>query len=250
MTGSLKMDSTVIQSLRRFDDASQDRRRTEGQPILDGANIINVGCERFHSLPEPPMSASMAAPPDPYEQGLAEGERRAAHLHASTISAMEQSLSVLQTHFSQSLTQIRQDQAQVLMDVLEAALPALVRQSFFKDARNMIEALESSKRDAAITVHCAPEDKEPLSQLFQSSSNPDQFQFGETSLPANDMRFEWADGGADIDYRRAAAAAMRSLISQYDSQIDITPPIDSQTRDVQIGDTPPLTETESHNYEH
>jgi len=213
------MDNPVIQSRRRFDDTALNiSQRGARLAMAEGAALRKAGCELFHRASQAAQEQESKALPDPYEQGLAEGERRAARLHTDTIAAMEKSLSVLQTHFSQSLAQIQDEQAKILIDVLEAALPALTRQSFFKDVSSMIKALESSKINSPITVHCAPEDVEPLSQLFLNGSKSEQFKLGTTSLSSNDVRFEWTDGGADIDYRQSAAAAMRSLVAHYKPQ--------------------------------
>jgi len=208
------MDNTIIHTLERFENTQNASPLRIDNLTPDAGNVIMSGFELFHSAPEI-VSPSIAIEPDMYAQGLAEGQRRAAELHGATIDAMEKSLAVLQDHYSQSLKDIEQAQAQALIEVFETALPTLVRQSFFKDFSEMIFALGSHTSSNAISIQCAQEDIEPLTQLFQTTSNPAQFQISSLPVEQNEMRLEWQDGGADIDYKQSAKAAMHHLISQY-----------------------------------
>ena len=231
------MDNTVIHTFERFDDAQNGSPLRVENLTPDAGNVIMAGFELFHSAPEI-VSPSIAIEPDMYAQGLAEGQRRAADLHSATIAAMEKSLAVLQSHYNQSLKDIEHAQARVLIEVLEAALPALARQSFFKDFSEMIFALGSHASSGTINIQCAQEDIAPLTQLFQTTPNPAQFEISPLPAEQNEMRFEWQDGGADIDYKQSAAAAMRHLISQY--QATIPAPLASDTLPTDENRTPQL----------
>ena len=234
------MGNPILHTLQRYDSAQDVALHSTLETAQISGTVVRTGLELFHGAASPALIEAAEEAPDRYELGLIEGERRAAERQDAAISAMEKSLAVLQTHFSQSLEVIRQEQTSSFIAVLETALPALVKQSYFQDARNMIKMLQSAKLDGKIIVRCAAQEEDSLSQLFKNSSDPERFKI----LPDNDtalqMTFEWENGGADIDYRQSAASAMQQLLNDHQTPITSaetsaepitapTPPLDIAT---------------------
>jgi len=150
--------------------------------------------------------------------GLAEGTRKAADLHASTIAVMQESLTSLQQSFAAQLDLLKTQNAEMVTRIFEAVLPALAQQSFKVDFQNILTRLIDA--DIASTVHitCAESDVNDLKELISNCVKPELFKLRTASLEAQQIEMSWENGGGVIDYSHAIDAANALMNTQFKPQ--------------------------------
>jgi hypothetical protein len=189
-------------------------------PKQGEGNVIKPDLELFHKASTPDRTPTQAQEDAAaqYEMGLAEGTRKAADLHASTIAVMQESLTNLQQSFAAQLDLLKIQNAEMVTRIFETVLPALAQQSFKVEFENILTKLIDA--DIASTVHitCAESDVNDLKELISNCAKPELFKLRTAPLAAQQIEMNWENGGGVIDYSHAIDAANALINTQFKPQ--------------------------------
>ena len=189
-------------------------------PRQGGGSVIKPSLELFHKASasdRTPTQAQEDAAAQ-YEMGLAEGTRKAADLHASTIAVMQESLTSLQQNFAAQLDLLKTQNAEMVARIFEAVLPALAQQSFKVDFQNIVTKLIDADIASTVYITCAESDVNDLKELISNCAKPELFKLKTASMEAQKIEMNWENGGGIIDYSHAIDAANALINTQFKPQ--------------------------------
>jgi len=155
-------------------------------PTQGGGSVIKPSLELFHKASAPDRTPTQAQEDAAaqYEMGLAEGTRKAADLHASTIAVMQESLTSLQQNFAAQLDLLKTQNTEMVTRIFEGA--------------------ESDVND--------------LKELISNCAKPELFKLKTASMEAQKIEMNWENGGGIIDYSHAIDAANALINTQFKPQ--------------------------------
>lgn len=212
------MDSFALKSLDNFQETSSALDLAGENSERSASNVLKTSFELFHSPSPSQLDGSASDSSQQYQNGIAEGERRAAELHRATITAMQTGLTNLQTGFSDSLEKIKGDNARLVAQIFTAILPALSKHSFEQHLKNIINAHCDTDITGNITISCRAEDEGPVSTLLANSPNPSIFNLKTAPHPEGQIDIRWENGGSEVDYSKAVEMATRAISTHFETQ--------------------------------
>ena len=215
------MDRPLVKPLEVFEEASLNSLSSVIPEQSSAPTVLRAGFELFHEPPSSFISDGETDNNNEYQLGIAEGERRANELHAATTTAMQTSLTHLQTGFAESLQNTQNQNAESVSEILSGMFPALANHSFTADFKNIFQKLLESELTGQIMICASERDMPQIEALLAGSLHSEAFTLTSQDTPSGTLNLKWDNGGAIIDYAKAAENAKQLLVRHFGPSIDI-----------------------------
>ena len=182
-----------------------------------GGSVLKPDLELFHSASTPYKNGSEADAyaASQYEKGLAEGQRKAADVHAATIAVMQDSVTALQESFTARLEDIKNQNIEAVTQIFEELFPALSRHSFTIDFKNILEKIIDAEIAGLVHITCAQDDIKDIQNLISACPRPESFKLTANENRPQQINMSWENGGSCIDYSHVSGAASEILSKHF-----------------------------------
>lgn len=182
------------------------RAETEGRVIMaDFAVFHEKPDNRAHFIDTHDAGASG----EDYLAGVEAGKAEAASVYESTIKVMENTLAQLKTSLETQVQEIEQSHARVVLQCLEAVLPALAQRSLLTEMQAVIRQTAAQETQGLLTARLHPDNAIVKSFLESHGAN---IQLIETEeMGETEVVFQWGVSRVEIDPLHNAETCLQLL---------------------------------------
>ena len=162
--------------------------------------------------PENAGSENFGSESEDYLAGVEAGKAEAASVYEATIKVMEESLEQLKSTLASQINEIEQSHGRVILQSLEAVLPALAERSLLTDMQKVIAQAAFQETQGVLTAQIHPSNETAKSFLRASASaNLEIQEVSEQSETA--VNFSWDVSRVEIN-PQANARQCLAILSQ------------------------------------
>lgn len=190
--------------------------------------VIMADFAVFHERPN--NNAHFVEPDDgvnseDYQAGFEAGKAEAAGVYDATIKVMEETLEQLKTTLATKVDEIEKSHARVILQCLEAVLPAVAKQSLLSEMQNVIMQTASQDIQGPLTAQLHPRNE--TAKSFLTASATPEISIEETdTMSETGVTFSWGVSRVEIDPQSNAKQCL-ALLSKALPNLPLSEPIEA-----------------------
>ena len=234
------MDRAILNTLGVFEAELDEAGLSHNPPLMEETNsrILRTDFNTFHAAPSPrPFQEPPVDQEAEYKRGLLDGETQTRAVYESTIATMQAALLEVQETFSKHIADVEAGHMAAIGTCFLAIAPRLAEGAQMSELIALLKTITAPSSSGIINITCGPDQSQAIERLCatlpkgQSSSiqiTPvDEMQGGTISV-------EWASGGASLDHKAIALAAMKGVTALLPDMISQTSFEDNQTIEAEV----------------